>query len=112
AQAVDVGGADCGPLTVDRGGLGVHHVIGVAVDLDAGAQQPSVEAARQPVGYDVVRDARHQDPHPNATPTGRDQCFEDVMVGDEVGRSDVDAGLGAVDRLQIHAADRVQQLPW
>src|SRR5262249_11122484 len=109
AQPVEVGRADGRPLPVDRGGIGVDHGVLKPEDAYALAQACSEVAARQPVGGGVVGLPGQQHTHVDATLRRLDQRREDHAVGDEVRVGQVDVVLGAVDRLQVHAANRQHQ---
>ena len=71
AEPVDVRGPDRGPVAVHRGGLGVHHGVAEAEDPHAGVEQLGEVAARDPVGDDVVRLQRDEQPHVHAAPRRR-----------------------------------------
>ena len=108
-QVVDVGGADRGPVPVHGHRLGVDHGVLVEPDLHALAQQLPVVGARHPVRHDVVRVLGYEDTHAHSAPRGRDEGGEDLLVGDEVrGRDERPVG-GPLQRVDVHAADRVEE---
>ena len=107
AEPVHVRRSDGRPLPVDGGRLGVHHRIRVEEQPYAAAKQLPVVTPGQPVGDDVIRAGRHDDPYVHP-PAGRpEQGRQHVDVGDEVRVRQVDVMRCAVDGLQVHAADGV-----
>lgn len=82
----------------------------VEPDLHALAQQLTVVGARHPVRQDVVGILGDQHLHAHATAGGSDQGTEDLAVRDEVCRRDEHAVGRALDRVDVHAADRVQEV--
>ena len=82
----------------------------VQPDLHSFAQQLAVVGARHPVRQDVVGVLGDQHLHAHASAGCGDQVGEDLAVGDEIRRRDEDAVGRALDRVDVHAADRVQQV--
>ena len=109
-QAIDVRRADRRPAPVHRHRLRVHHRVTVQPDFHALAQQLAVVGARHPVRQDVVGILGDQHLYAHATAGGSDQGTEDLAVRDEVCRRDEHAVGRALDRVDVHAADRVQEV--
>ena len=109
-QAVDVRRADRRPTPVHRHRLRVHHRVTIQPDFHALAQQLAVVGARHPVRQDVVGILGNQHLDAHAAAGGGDQRAEDLAVGNEIRRRDEHAVRRALDRVDVHAADRVQQV--
>ena len=86
------------------------HRVTVQPDFHALAQQLAVVGACHPVRQDVVGvlGDQHLDAHASAGCC--DQGAEDLAVGDEVRRRDENAVRRTLDRVNVHAADRVQEV--
>ena len=82
----------------------------VQPDLHALTQQLAVVGARHPVRQDVVGILRDQHLDAHAPAGGCDQRGEDLAVGDEVRRRDKHAVGRPLNRVDVHAADRVEQI--
>ena len=82
----------------------------VQPDLHAFAQQLAVVGARHPVRQDVVGILGDQDLDAHASARSGDQGGEDLAVRDEVRRRDEHAVGRPLDRVDVHAADRVEQI--
>ena len=109
-QAINVRRADRRPAPVHRHRLRVHHRVTVQPDLHALAQQLTVVGARHPVRQDVVGILGDQHLDAHASARSGDQGAEYLAVGDEIRRRDEDAVGRALDRVDVHATDRVQQV--
>lgn len=109
-QAINVRRADRRPATVHRHRLGVHHRVTVQPDLHALAQQLAVVGARHPVRQDVVGILGDQHLDAHASARSGNQGAEYLAVGDEVRRRDEHAVVRALDRVDVHAADRVEEV--
>ena len=82
----------------------------VQPDLHALTQQLAVVGARHPVRQDVVGILRDQHLDAHAPARSGDQGGEDLAVGDEVRRRDEHTVGRALDRVDVHAADRVEEV--
>ena len=82
----------------------------VQPDLHALAQQLTVVGARHPIRQDVVGILGDQHLDAHAAAGGGDQGAEDLAVGDEVRRRDEDTVGRALDRVDVHAADREEEV--
>ena len=82
----------------------------VQPDLHALAQQLAVVGARHPVRQDVVGILGDQHLDAHASARSGDQGGEDLAVGDEVRRRDEHAVGRPLDRVDVHASDRVEQV--
>src|SRR6266480_7774640 len=66
AERIDVGGADAGGAPVEDRHLGVQKALGVLVDLDAGVEQPAVEAEHGVVQEEILHAALQQELYSDA----------------------------------------------
>src|SRR3989442_263847 len=66
AERVDVGGADAGGAPVEDRDLGVQQARVVLVDLDAGVEQPAIEAEHGVVQEEILHAALEQELYPDA----------------------------------------------
>ena len=82
----------------------------VQPDLHALAQQLAVVGARHPVRQDVVGILGDQHLHAHASARSGNQGAEYLAVGNEVRRRDEHAVVRALDRVDVHAADRVEEV--
>ena len=108
-QAVDVRRADRRPTTVHRHRLRVHHRVTVQPDLHALAQQLPVVGARHPVRHDVVGILGYQHLDAHAAPSGGDQRRQDLVIGNEIRRRDEHPVRRPLNRVNVHATNRVQE---
>ena len=108
-EVIDVRRTDRRPAPVHRHRLGVDHRVTVEPDLHALAQQLAVVGARHPVSHDVIRKLRDQHLHAHTPARGRDQGSQDLVIRDEIRRRDQHAIRRALDRVNVHAANRIQQ---
>ena len=74
------------------------------------AQEALVGHPAEPVGDDVVAEVGDDEAHVDASLGGLDEATDEGVVGDEVGGRQPDPGVGAVDRLEVHVADRVDHV--
>ena len=108
-EVIDVRRTDRRPAPVHRHRLRVDHRVTVEPDLHALAQQLAVVGARHPVSHDVIRKLRDQHLHAHTPARGRDQGSQDLVIRDEIRRRDQHAIRRALDRVNVHAANRIQQ---
>ena len=109
-EVIDVRRTDRRPAPVHRHRLGVDHRVTVQPDLHALAQQLAVVGARHPVSHDVIRKLRDQHLDAHTPARGRDQGSQDLVIRDEIRRRDQHAIRRALDRVNVHATDWVQQV--
>ena len=109
-EVIDVRRTDRRPAPVHCHRLGVDHRVTVEPDLHALAQQLAVVGARHPVRQDVIRKLRDQHLHAHTPARGRDQGSQNLAVRDEIRRRDEHAVCRPLDRVDVHASDRVEQV--
>src|SRR3989449_5658115 len=66
AERIDVGGADAGGAPVEDRDLGVQKALGVLIDLDAGVEQPAIEAEHGVVQEEILHAALEEELYPDA----------------------------------------------
>src|SRR5918994_1276531 len=102
AEAVDVRAAYRRPETVSGGRLGVDHDVPVEEDPDTVFQKIVEVTPREPVRGDVVRLLGDEQLYVDATLRRVYQVRFQRAVGDEVCVGQIDVGVGAVYRLDVH----------
>src|SRR2546428_4384139 len=105
AERVDVGGADAGGAPIEDRHLGVQEALVVLVDLDAGVEQPAVEAAHGVVQEEILHAALEQEAHPDAALGCRVQRTAKCASGQEVGAGDDDLQARRLDVPQVGVLD-------
>ena len=88
----------------------MHHRVLVQPQPHTTTQQHLVLSTGQPIGEDVVGVLRKQDVDVHPTARGLDQGALEFPVGDEVGLGEQHPVRGAVQRLQEHRPNRVDDL--
>ena len=103
-EAVEIGGADSGPLSVNGAGFGVQHVA-VAKNANTGFEAVSKVTACEPVYDNMIGYPWYQHLHIDATLGGGSEGIEQSRVRDKVGVGETDRMLGPVDGLNVHIAN-------